>query len=178
MAAVCAARVAVFVRRGTDAATAAEKGKALEDLICYIFETVPGISVTQRNTLNTFDTEEIDVAFWNERRYDGLPFLADIILVECKNWSAPVSSQEVAWFDRKLADRGMGFGVLIAANGITGNGQDRTAAHSVIAGALRERRQIVVVTLQEIEGLAHSRDLVALIKKKLCQLAVAGSLFY
>ena len=45
-----------------------EMGKALEDVVRYVlFEKVPGISVTKRNVRNVFDTEEVDVAFFNER---------------------------------------------------------------------------------------------------------------
>jgi hypothetical protein len=31
-----------------------DKGRLLEDLVCYLFEQVPGVSVGKRNTLNTW----------------------------------------------------------------------------------------------------------------------------
>lgn len=40
----------------------AAKGKAFEDLACYLLSGVPGIKITARNQLNTFATEEIDIA--------------------------------------------------------------------------------------------------------------------
>jgi len=61
-------------------------GRALEDLICYVTGLIPGVAITHRNELNAFDTEEIDVAIWNDGAADGLFFLPNIILVECKNW--------------------------------------------------------------------------------------------
>lgn len=37
---------------GNQAKTTFEKGRALEDLVCYLFEQVPGVSIGKRNTLN------------------------------------------------------------------------------------------------------------------------------
>jgi hypothetical protein len=97
------------------------KGKALEDLIYYIFEKVPGIPFIERNQQNVFQTEEIDLAFWNDKTINGLHFLPNIILVECKNWSRAVDTDAVSYFKNKIDERGLDFGVLVAANGITGD---------------------------------------------------------
>ena len=59
------------------------------------------------------------------------PLVASII--ECKNWSNPVGSMEVSWFITKIRDRGLDFGVLVAANGVTGDARDKTAAHHVVS---------------------------------------------
>ena len=108
---------------------------------------------------------------------DGFYFLPNIILVECKNWSKPVSSEEVNWFDSKLKRRGQSFGILIAANGITGNSQNVESAHEIIRVALSEGRQLVVITQTEIKTLQTTQDLVSLIQEKLCELVVSGTLF-
>ena len=125
--------------------------------------------------MNPFHTEEIDVALWNDGHPDGLFFLPNIILVESKNWSKSVGSAEVNWFDTKLRNRGLNFGVLVATNGITGNAEDLTAAHSIVAAALREGRRLVVVRTQELLALGDSLEFVRLIKEKLCDLAVRGT---
>lgn len=91
-----------YFEAGNQAKTTFEKGRALENLVCYLFEQVPGVNIGKRNTLNTFKSEEIDVAFWNRMDVDGFYFLPNIILVECKNWSQSVGSEEVNWFDSKL----------------------------------------------------------------------------
>lgn len=57
------ARVPIF-RRADNAENTTEAGRVLEDLVCYLFKTVPGITVSKRNELNEFHSEEIDVAFW------------------------------------------------------------------------------------------------------------------
>lgn len=90
-------------------------------MICYLFGLVPGVAITHRNDMNPFNTEEIDVALWNEQDAGGLHFLPNVILIESKNWSNPVSSIEVNWFDTKLRNRGLDFGILISPHGITGD---------------------------------------------------------
>lgn len=165
-----------YIQAGMAAGTTTEQGRALEDLICYLFGLVPGISITHRNALNAFDTEEIDVALWNDGAVEGLNFLPDVILVECKNWSHRVGSGEVNWFDSKLRNRGLDFGILVSTLGITGNAQDLTAAHSVVAAALKEKRRLVILQTDELLALGDTASLAHLIKTKLCDLAVKGTL--
>lgn len=80
------------------------------------------------------------------------------------------------WFDTKLRNRGMEFGILVATKGITGNAYDLTAAHKIVADALKEKRRLVVLTPNEIIALAETDDLCHLLKKKMCELAVKGAL--
>jgi hypothetical protein len=166
-----------FLETGDAAATTTERGRALEDLIAYLFEEIPGISLTKRNTLNYFQTEEIDLAFWNDKDPNGLYFLPYIILVECKNWSQPVGSIEVAWFDRKLQDRGLDFGILFAASGVTGDMNEHTRANFIIATALAQKRQLIVITRAELEVISSPDEIVRLIKEKITELVVGTTVF-
>lgn len=150
------------------------KGRAFEDLASYIFETIPGVSIAMRNQMNAYNNEEIDVAIWNDKSRYGLNFLPNVVLIECKNWTNPVSSIEVNWFCQKVASRGLDFGILIANNGITGNAGDLNAAHNTIAYHLAQRRRIIVITRDEINTLTNTAELVNLIKQKICLLAVSG----
>lgn len=150
------------------------KGRALEDLACYLFQSIPGVSIAVRNQMNAFNNEEIDVAVWNDKLARGLHFLPNIVLIECKNWRNPVSSIEVSWFCQKLQNRGLDFGVLIANNGITGNQADLDAAHNTIANHLAQKRTVIVISRSEINTLRTTSDMVMLIKEKLCMLAVGG----
>lgn len=165
-----------YLEAGNNGATNVAKGKAFEDLICYIFEQIPGVEITQRNKLNAFDTEEIDVAIWNDRKSKGLYFLPHIVLIECKNWASPVSSIEVNWFATKLQSRGRDFGILVANNGITGNAADLGQAHQILASHLERGRQIIVITREELLQLTNTTDFVKLIKQKLCILTVSGTI--
>ena len=159
-----------------NALNSTERGRALEDLICSFFEQIPGITITQRNERNVFNSEEIDVVLWNECEAAGLYFLPDIILVECKNWSVRVGSKEVSWFIEKLRGRGLDFGILVSSEGITGDPDSLTSAHHIISKALPERRRLVVLTLQEILGVKNTDEFSRLIKTKICKLVANGAL--
>jgi hypothetical protein len=165
-----------FIAAGTNAGTTAERGKALEDMICYLFGLVPGVAITHRNEMNPFNTEEIDVALWNEQDAEGFHFLPNVILIESKNWSNPVSSIEVNWFDTKLRNRGLDFGILISPRGVTGDAGEMTAAHQIIGAALKEKRKFIVLTTDELVALQDTDALGRLVKTKLCELAVKGTI--
>lgn len=153
------------------------KGRALEDFICYLFPLVPGVEIAERNSLNAFATEEIDVALWNARHPRGFYFLPHLLLIECKNWSDPCGSQEVSYFVNRLRQRGCDHGIFFAANGVTGVAGDLTRAHFEIATALAAGIRVVVVTPTDIDGLTNTDGLVGLVKRKLCQLVASGTNF-
>ena len=169
--------IAKLLTEGDRATTTTARGRALEELIVYLFGLVPGISVAARNVLNAFRAEEIDVAFWNEGDPTGLRMFDHILLVECKNWTAPAGYPELAVFNDKLTSRGRSMGIFVAAAGITGQAAGLTAAHEVLARALAQGREIIVLTRPEIEGLEDTDDLVRLLKQKRAQLAVSGTIF-
>jgi hypothetical protein len=180
MTAIDVSKVAAYLAAGDQAratqATTAQ-GRALEDLIVYLFGLIPGITLTVRNELDAFRSEEIDVAFWNEEDPSGLRQFDHIILVECKNWSSPVGSKELIIFDSKLEERGRLLGIFVAAAGITGDPKDLTAAYSSLSKALQKGREIIVLTRGEIEQLTETSQLVRLLKQKRLQLAVSGTIF-
>lgn len=90
--------------------------------------------------------QEIDLAFWNDGLPDGLNGFDQIVHVEAKNWSAAVGSMEVAWFDTKLRLSGRRLGVLLSISGITGNAHSLRSAEDIVSNALREGREILVVS--------------------------------
>jgi hypothetical protein len=153
------------------------KGRALEDLVVYLFSKVPGLILTARNSTNAFDSEELEIAFWNERKRNGLHFLPDVVLVECKNWSTPVGVTDVGHFDGKIRRRGLEYGILVAVNGVTGDQTALTAAQHIIYSSLQEGRKILVITRQEIESLQNTNDLILLLKQKITALYVEGAIF-
>lgn len=177
MAILSSRKIIGLLQLTQEGSTTTEQGRSLEDLVCYVFGKVPGITITHRNQLNVFHSEEIDVALWNEKRPRILDFLPNVILVESKKWSRPVGSAEVEWFVSKLRRRGLDFGIIVAVRGITGDAQDRTSAHQIIAQSLGEQRRIVVLTADDLLSLESTDTLVELIKLKLCDLAVTGTLF-
>ncbi len=177
MAAIPHGQVQAGLQRIAEAQDAATKGHALEDFICELFPFIPGVEIVQRNALNAFQTEELDVALWNARHPEGLYFLPHLLLVECKNWSHPVGSQEVAYFVNRLRQRGCDYGFLFATNGITGVPEDLTRAHFEIATALATGIRVMVIMSTDIAPVVSSDELVTLFKLKLCQLTVSGTNF-
>jgi hypothetical protein len=177
MAKISRKKIKNFFAKSDAATTKSDKGKHLEDLTCYLFELVPGISMSARDKKNTYETEEIDVALWNEQHAKGFKTLSFLILVECKNWSAPVGSLEVSWFLTKIKHRALDFGILIAANGISGSDEDKKQAHDVVSKSLAEGIRMILLTRAEIESLTDSDELVRIVKRKLCELTVSGTVW-
>lgn len=66
--------------------------------------------------------------------------------------------------------------VLVVTSGITGNAADLTNSHNLVAAALLERGKLVVMTTAEIAALVDTDQLSTLLKRKLCELAIKGSI--
>lgn len=163
------------LQQGDIRTTTTEKGKVLENIICYIFAKVPGISVLERNKPSVFNDEEFDILFWNKKNYNGLYLLPCTFLAECKNWSEPVGSRGVVTFKSTLRSRGCDHGILIANNGISGTSDPPTEAHHQIAQALSEMFHIIVITREDIVALRDTNDLIKILQKRLCGLSRKGT---
>lgn len=50
-----------------------------------------------------------------------------------------------------------------------------TAGHAVVAAALREGRQLLVITTDELLTLNSTEALVEVVKRKICDLVVKGT---
>ncbi|MGI4876772.1 MAG: restriction endonuclease [Janthinobacterium lividum] len=150
-----------------DQGTTAQKGNALEQVVADTLCLLDGVGVLYTNALDVDGSCEIDILLYNQRHPSGLPFLPDYILIECKNWSAPVNAATLRTFTSKLRQFKLDFGIVVASSGITGNQTDRTAGHAHLR---REFDQIGLKTLvlnrQELEGLASTNELGLMLRKK------------
>lgn len=179
MAAYAPAVIQGFLAVVDNPPTNAAKGKAFEDLACYLLSGIPGIRITARNEMNTFATEEIDVACKSENDPAGLGGLADFFLVECKGWTDAVNSEQVAWFLTKIRHRGVRFGILIAANGITGEPEHLSRANFLVGVEMATVGiKMVIVTREEIERLMSGEEFAKLIIQKVCTLHASGGRCY
>lgn len=154
-----------------------ERGRALEDLIAAAFAAIPGVSVRARNATSVFENEELDLVMTNRGVETGLTVPGSYFSVECKNWARPVGAVEVSWFATKLRRSSQSFGVLVAANGVTGRGRTRTAAHFEAAAALGEGQAVVVLTLKELEWLGSGEQLADLLVEKHAHLVARRELY-
>jgi hypothetical protein len=106
------------------------KGAELEQLAVWLFPHVDGLRVTHADVYSADGSQEIDLAVWN----DDTPWSAfgSELLVECKNWDRRVGSAEVAWFDWKMRLAGVTTGILLSANGITGDQRYLEHARAIV----------------------------------------------
>jgi len=163
--------IARRLAEGDAAGTTEEKGAALEDVVLRSFCRLPGIGFLRRDQTNDAGSSEIDILLYNERHLAGLPFLPDYLIFECKNWAAPVDSVTVSDFVTKVRNSRLGLGILVAANGITGDQQQRTAANDVIRRAFdRDNIKLLVITRVEMEALRSTADIVTLVRNKFADL--------
>ena len=142
------------------------RGKALEELACVLFTSIPGILAPIRNAVDIADGGEIDIFLSNRGLVRGLWFLPISILVEYKNWGGRVGAQEVRTFIDRLRERAVTTGILIAANGVTGDAANLTAAHHQIARALEGKKHVLVITLEDLERVRSGKQLVDLVLTK------------
>ena len=96
--------------------------------------------------------------------------MSTVVIVECKNWRQPISSEQVRVFIDRLRERACDFGILVAAHGITGEPEQLTAAQNHISRALEGGTHIFVVTRDALAALRTVGDVIELFKKKLLML--------
>ena len=150
-----------------------ERGDALENLFCYLLEALPGVYV-RRNARDPFDCVEIDIAVANERKARWMQLFPPVFLVECKNWDAKVDSGEVSKFASKLRYRRINTGILVAANGITGDPSELRSAHQIVAFEQQGGHRILVVTLEQLQRVEHTEHFAALLRDAVLELACSG----
>ena len=167
-------RLEVLVEAIDDAIKPADKGTSLEVLCQYVLGQLEGVEV--RDTRVRTPHEEIDILLWNAGVEPVLRQWDDVILVECKNWSTPASSNELESFVAKLRRRGCQTGIFIAANGVTGGylrGDGReVGAAAVIREALGQGIRVPTLTLDDLRELHSTEDLCELLKERTVRLYV------
>jgi len=151
------------------------RGNLLEELAAHVFNSIPGVKVTQRDVTNVHRSEEIDLVLFNQQLSDGLEVFEPFIFVECKNTKTPVGSPALTVFGKKLRSRNAGLGILVARFGVTGDPSDLTSAQQAISDELSEGREIIVVTERDLSKLRSAADIVELlIRRRSSLLATCG----
>lgn len=147
------------------AATNERKGHLLEDLVATIFEVEPNFVVAKRR-YNLGD-QEIDLVV---RNHVNNPFWvalnSPLLLVECKNWNAPVGTGEIRDFGTKLRDHPIArVGFFVAINGFS---REVTGA---LTGARREPYHLVPLDGADLRELVdEGLDVVEWLARKLSHL--------
>lgn len=137
------------------------KGMAMADLVAHLFGQVPGVELRYREFTDPDQSSEIDLIFRNQPQVSGL-FDGVTLLAECKNEARKISAAEVRIFGSKLGERNQPIGLMISRTGLSGRPGYKTHAHGTVAIELANGRTIVVLALQDLEGLSDSNQLVNL----------------
>jgi hypothetical protein len=154
-------------------ATAQQKGDCLENIAALVFGAVPGLELVERKAVNIAGSIEIDLVFLNNLHKNGFVDFERILVVECKNWDAPVDARAVRDFRVKLERKKRQYGFLVAAKGITGDPAEGTAAYDEIRMALVEHGlYIIVLNRTEIERLRTTADFVRLAHSKMAKIII------
>lgn len=161
--------------KAASSTTTDARGKAYEELAVYLFEAIPGC-YTEHDVISEFQSEQVDVAVGNDKHSDGVPILPYVMLVECKDWSQPVTSTVVGYFVNILANRSVELGILIAANGITGDRRSFTNAHALGPPGMARGIKVLVITTAEIARLTCTADLVELLKRRFLHAVATGGI--
>jgi CheY-like chemotaxis protein len=121
-----------------------QKGAALERVIRWLFESVPGLHHARTNLAN--ETEEIDVLVMNQSTHELLRRQGDVFVVECKNWTGRVGTEVFSRLRDKVTNRygRARFGVCVALGGF---------ADTVGTALLTERRGDVLYLLLDARAL-------------------------
>lgn len=132
-----------------NAANNQSKGRSLEELCSRLFETVSGLSVTQRILT---ETEEIDIYIVNGSEDHRLRREGAIIVAECKNWSGRCGKNEFVVFLEKIRNRSQRatLGFLVSWNGFAD-----TITKEMLRGA---REEVLVVPLSGSDLRKAVRD--------------------
>jgi hypothetical protein len=133
------------------------KGDALEFLAAYLFLLIPGW-FPSRNVLDENQSFETDIIISNLNPTGNLTaeLLGRNFLVECKNWGTPIKVRDVGYFLHRMRLTHCGFGVLFAANDVTGRIKGETAARSLIRRTFHEDgNTCVVLDMSDLELLVR-----------------------
>jgi hypothetical protein len=150
-----------------DAGNTAEKGAALEAVVTHTLCLMEGVGIIATNIVDDAETMEVDILLYNLRHPQGLPFLPDNIMIECKNWRHPVDTAAVRVFISKLRSCRLDLGILVAANGVTGDPSELSSAFAHIRSEFdRSGIKLLVVTREELESLTTTEGLGLLLRRK------------
>jgi hypothetical protein len=161
------AKIAALLARASDKKLATTtRGNALEELVKYLFDSVPGLTFDGGKIKDDSFSREFDLLYMNSSNLGVLAKLHYAIPIEAKAWDDPVGSPQVGWFFLKLKLGGCGAGILVATSGITGQDADLKYAGKIVDQADREGHPIIVIGRDDLSVLATSDDLVKLIQER------------
>ena len=142
-----------------------EKGRALEDMVAHIFQSIPGFVVEQRVRTAT---EELDIFVRNESADDFWRRLGPYFVIECKNWSSGnIGKNEIVLLTHKIENR---FGKAALGFLVSTTDYAPTARTEVVRGS-RTDTLIVMIGPDDLQNLVDWKARELLLKKLVSQAA-------
>jgi hypothetical protein len=135
-------RLLALLDRCSTVQDAQEKGEVLEQFASLFFSHIPGFRVPPDGSRLRTDAEELDVAVEIAGIHHHAKY-GTFTVCECKNWTTPVSWDELAVLREKLVGRRCKCGIFLALNGVTAGFREKMKAFL--------RDGIVIVLLTETE---------------------------
>lgn len=163
------ANVRATAKRGTNTT----KGNSMADLVAYMFGEIPGLELRHREFLTPDGTSEIDLTFRNRAHISRL-FTGVTLHFECKNERKRISTAQVRVFASKLRDLNQPIGIMISRTGLAGRKGVKENAHAMVAAEMQSGRTIVVLSLDDLEELRDSGELVELCLERQFELETYG----
>lgn len=146
-----------------------DRGLILEELVQYLFGSLPGLSFWRSRHVTNNGDAEFDVCFHNDIRVSLFPFAEPAMVVECKNTDSPIGSAEVRNFIAKMEDVALSWAFMVSARGVTGDHNGQRHARAVIQQARTRRVNLLVITRADIEGLQSAQGFANLVRDKIMQ---------
>jgi Restriction endonuclease len=143
-------------------------GAALEDLVEYLFRSVPSVVLFQRDVCDESGAQEVDLVFSHLHFVSRFPIPDVTIVIECKNEATALRAADVREFASKLVSRALHIGVLVTSGGLSGS--DGRHGHGAIRDVLAQGVAVIVATTDELSRLRCTDDLVELLTSRLVEL--------
>lgn len=140
------------------AATNDEKGRSLEALAQFLFDSVPSLNCKYANLQTR--SSEIDLVIEYDRSMGHIPLFEELgryCLVECKNWSKPVGVGPVRDFMGKLDKCKTRLGVIFSKNGVTGVDSGADALREIQSRFDRDGVFLLVFSLEDLRSMKDGK---------------------
>lgn len=140
------------------AATNDEKGKSLESLAQFLFNSISSLRCKYSNLQTR--SREIDLVIEYDRTKEALPLFDELgryCLVECKNWSKPVGVGPVRDFMGKLDKCKTRLGVIFSKNGVTGVDSGADALREIQSRFDRDGLFLLVFSLEDLKSITDGK---------------------
>lgn len=151
----------------------AKKGRGLEDLAQRMFSAIPGLELATPRQRNLKNTAEIDLAF-RVQRTSPIESFGRALVLECKNQSKKLSSEQVMRFAGKLEDAHLPGGVFVTLGAVSGAEEYATAARAELDKQRTRGIVIVVVERSELDAVASGEHLAAALERKFMMMSLYG----